>query len=608
MKTEWKSANELITYLNTTYAKLHTTYEDYFWQSYMGDHSINNAKEDAQTARDAFRSNESLKNSVEIFIKKSSGTIIERLRYWNHFFSVYQVPEIAKKLKQKIAILETSIEKKRSIRKEGYIDPSTTMFVKKSENAMRGLSVTENSEDIRKACFVAMQELAENAIDDYVTLVGLRNEFARVIGYEDFYDYKLQLEEGMTKKELFTLWDSIYDKTKYAFSDIRALEKKEKPGLRKPWNFGFMMAGSFVKEEDPYYPFDQALSRWGTSFAALGISFQNGSLVLDLLDRKGKYSNGFCHWPELVRFNDKKRISGRAQLTCNVVQGIPGQSDQGYDTLFHEGGHAAHFLNTEMKDVCMNHEYPPMSTAWAETQSMFLDTVCSSIEWKSRYAKNDSDKIYPFELFEKMLLKLHILSPLGMMSIIGVCEFEKEIYESKKLTKEKVRSIAIKTSKKFSDKSVDSLSFLNIPHIYSWESACSYQGYGLAQLALAQWREYFFKKYGYVVDNPCIGKEMKQVWKYGSSKTFPQLVKLATGRKLSATPYIKTITRSIPRTLKLAKERIETLTKKPIYKKPINLDAYISLVHGKEVVATNTKSFEDMAEKYSVWLKKQKKL
>lgn len=606
MKTEWKTAKALLEYLNSTYSELHTAYEELFWVSYMGDHSVNPTKDEAQNNKEKFLTDEKLSEAVNIFLSKSASSTKESLLQWKKFLDCYQVPVETKMLKQKITELETLIEKKRATRKEGYSDPITKKFIKKSENAMRGMMVTENDELVRKALFDAMQDLAQTVVDEYITLVTLRNEFARTVGYEDFYAYKLDLEEGMSKKELFDLWDSIYDKTNYAFQDIRALEKKGKPGLRKPWNFGFMMSGSFMKEEDPYYPFNQALTRWGQSFAALGISFKQGTLVLDLLDREGKYSNGFCHWPELVQFKAGKRIPARAQLTCNVVQGIPGQSDQGYDTLFHEGGHAAHLLNCEMKNVCVNHEFPPMSTAWAETQSMFLDTVCSSIEWQTRYAKNDSGEVYPFELFERRVRELHVTSPLGMMGIMSVCVFEKSIYEEKNLTPEKVLTIARSVSKKYGDKSESSLTLLNIPHIYSWDSSCSYQAYGLAQLGLQQWREYFFKKYGYIVDNPQIGKEMKKVWAFGSSKTFPELIKIATGKKLSATPYIKAVTRSISTTMKLAKERISTLAKKPYYTKPVDMNVVIKMVSGKDVIATNKKSFEDMARTYAAWLDTQK--
>ena len=37
---------------------------------------------------------------------------------------------------------------------------------------------------------------------------------------------------------------------------------------------------------------------WGRSFAAMGIQYKGATMTLDLLDRKGKYSNGFCHWPQ----------------------------------------------------------------------------------------------------------------------------------------------------------------------------------------------------------------------------------------------------------------------------------------------------------------------
>ena len=121
-----------------------------------------------------------------------------------------------------------------------------------------------------------------------------------------------------------------------------------------------------------------------------------------------------------------------------------------------------------------------MSTAWAETQSMFLDTVFSSLEWETRYARNKYGEPYPIDLFERRAKKLYPLWPLGMRGIMYVMNFEKEIYEAKNLTEEKVKAIARKIFKKYMDMSEDSLSILNVPHIYSWESIASYHGYGLA--------------------------------------------------------------------------------------------------------------------------------
>ena len=338
---------------------------------------------------------------------------------------------------------------------------------------------------------------------------------------------------------------------------------------------------------------------WGLN---LGIDFKGGSLNLDLLDRKGKYNNGFCHWTDLVHFKNGKRIPGKSNFTCNVVNEQVGSGIQGHVTLFHEGGHSAHMLATEQKEVILNHEYAPMATSWAETQSMFLDTLFSSIEWKMRYAKNKNMETYPFELFERKVKKLNVLQPSQMNSIIFVSQFEREIYEEKNLTVEKVLSIAKKNYKKYFDMSVDSLSALNIPHIYSWESSASYHGYGLAELALYQWRDYFFKKYGYIVDNYQVGKEMAKVWKLGAAKKFKEFVIIATGKKLSADAFLKEVTLPADKVVKRAKERIKRLETVKAYSKPVNLNATIRMVHGKEEIANNKKSFEDMALKYKKWM------
>ena len=594
-------ANKFLDQLNKEYTKLHKTYEDLFWLSYMGNHSVNKKKDQALAKRDAFRANPAFIQKINKLLPEANSEEKRRLGLWLIFFNCYQSPKDALPLKNKIQKLESALLKKQAIRKEGYIDPKTKKFIPASSVKMRTMIVTHDNEKMRKACFEAREKLATEFISEYVKMVKLRNEYARKLGYADFYDYKVQREDGMTKEELFGIFEDIYEKTKYANEDIRKLEKSM-PGLRKPWNFSYMMSGDFTKEEDQYFQFGEALVRWGRSFAALGIDFKDSKLQLDLLDRKGKWNNGFCHWPGLVQFVNGKRKSGSSNFTCNVVFGQIDSGFQGMHTLFHEGGHAAHILNIQEQDVCVAHEYAPMSMSWAETQSMFMDTMFSSIEWRTRYALNAKGEPYSLDLFKRKIKKLSPLRPLGLNGIMFVTNFERQIYETKNLTAEKVKNIARKNYRKYYDRSEDSLSALNVPHIYSWESSGSYHGYGLAELALEQWRKYFYDKYGYIVDNPRVGAEMSKVWALGASKTFKEFVMAATGKKLSAEAILEDMTASPGALIQRGAKRIQRLKEVRPYMKPVKFGAFVRMVSGKKLIADNHKSFEDMAQKYKKWL------
>lgn len=594
--------------LNAGHLKLHRAFEEAFWLFKMGDHAVKGAMNDAEKARDAFRADARNLERVRAAISDSatSPKEIERLRIWEDFFKLYQTPAELMPLKAEIGELEKDIEQKFATAKEGYIDPHTNAFVPASKVAMRMMMRTNDDEAVRKACFDALEKMATLALGEYVAVVRLRNEFARALGFDDYYAYHVHVSEGMAKEQIFKLFSEIYERTKYGLEDIRKLEAERMPGLRKPWNFDYMMAGSFTLEENPYYDFADALLRWGRSFAALGIDFQGGTLQLDLLQRGGKFNNGFCHYPDLVHFESGNRYPGAADFTCNVVYGQPGAGEQGHNTLFHEGGHAADRLASEQEETCLNTEWPPASNAWAETHSQFMDTMFSSIEWRTRYAKNKEGLPYPLDLFERKVRKLRILAPMSLYGIMFVSEFEKIVYETEDLDAEKVVRIAKDMRRKYMDYTEDSLWALTVPHIYSSDSSAYSHAYGLAELALEQWRDYFYEKYGYIVDNPSVGKEMREVWKLGSLKTFGEFVKLATGKELSADGFIQNATMDADAYVARGKERIARLASVHEWNGPVQLNAVIKMVHGKETVADNSVSFEAMAEQYASWLNAQK--
>ena len=113
---------------------------------------------------------------------------------------------------------------------------------------------------------------------------------------------------------------------------------------------------------------------------------------LDLLVRKGKYENGFMHGPvpPFVR-----QGNGCRRASTSPAWRSRGSGAYGLNTLFHEGGHAAHFANIRQNAPCFSQEFPPTSMAYAETQSMFCDSLLDDADWLKRYAKTPPAKRCP---------------------------------------------------------------------------------------------------------------------------------------------------------------------------------------------------------------------
>ena len=58
-----------LTQLNDEYRVLHTSYENLFWLSYMGDHSRDDEMNQAQQAADAFRSSVVYAQQIDTYLR-----------------------------------------------------------------------------------------------------------------------------------------------------------------------------------------------------------------------------------------------------------------------------------------------------------------------------------------------------------------------------------------------------------------------------------------------------------------------------------------------------------------------------------------------------------
>ncbi len=582
----------------------------------MGDHSIDDAYQTAQTELENFKTNTSYTEQVDKYFDEVDASttakagqtgsawqeeLKTRLEHRKYFFSLNATPEHIKALKEKVNAYETQLQSDMANWDTGYIDPKTGERIIATNSKMRLIFATDSDEQVRKAAWEWMQKTAADFVPQFIQLVKRRNEIARAMGYENFYEFKAQTEERMSSREIYNLFDEVYRQVSPKFDEITPLEK-ELPNLRKPWNFSYLMAWDFTKEEDQYFPLGEVIRPWAETFTALGINYQGAKMKLDLLERKGKYNNGFCHQPMPTHYDSNgQKITGMTNFTCTAIPGQLGSGSLTGNTLFHEGGHAAHFSNMEQQDMILNTEYAPMGVAWAETQSMFCDTIFSSVERRTRYAKNTEWKPYPFELFERKVRKLHKIASRSILSIAAIVKFEQELYTANEedLTPEWVISLAKFLSLKYFGYSQADLWILTVPHIYAWSSSAYYHGYGMATMALHQFRNYFHEKYGYIVDNPVVGELLTKGRNYGSSLGFKELIKTLIGQDFSAQPYIDVLLKSEDEIIETAKERIAKLESVPKSEGEINLNAEIELRDGKTLIASSTEGFDTMCQKFN---------
>lgn len=76
----------------------------------------------------------------------------------------------------------------------------------------------------------------------------------------------------------------------------------------------------------------------------MGISYENSVMNLDLLERKNKHDNGFCHWPRVAWVRpDGSFQPAMTNFTSCADPKTVGSGLAACKVLFHEAGHAAHF-------------------------------------------------------------------------------------------------------------------------------------------------------------------------------------------------------------------------------------------------------------------------
>jgi len=596
--------------LNTSYLAVHRNKENFFWDTYMGlsdDHAGSTAAE-AQWIN--YLSESSTIGDIEKQIKLAEAIsdpqekqqTITGLQGWLAMFRAHAMEsDETKQQKQALIEYESTLFEK----KQKHVMTYTNEKGETCEGSLPVLSsVIRSSDDqaTRQSAHTALIDLEQWLLENgFIELVKKRNAFARSLGHDNFFDYSVLKTEHMSSETLFSILDD-FEKQTAAINQASLNNLKQEKGEQAlmPYNFAYSFAGDVMRELDQYVPFSQSLKRWVESFGRLNISYSGAALTLDLLDRKGKYPNGFCHGPIPSYYDQGQWVAAKVNFTSNAKPDQIGSGYDGINTLFHEGGHAAHFSNVKMNSPCFSMEFAPTSMAYAETQSMFCDSLLTDADWLKTYALNAQGEAVPDSVIQSMISSKQPFKAYGERSILVVPYFERALYAltDDQLTPQGITDLARAMEQKILGLACSPRPMLAIPHLLSDESACSYQGYLLAHMAVYQTRAYFMEKFGYLTDNPKIGPLLAEhYWHKGNSVNHNDGIKSLTGEGFNPKYLADACNLTAQQAWQAQQQKIESLSTRTVADvQP--LDASINIVDGSTVIASNSLSDERMCQDF----------
>lgn len=383
---------------------------------------------------------------------------------------------------------------------------------------------TEKNPNIRQKALAANIKAGDVIADDLVELVKMRNDYAKLKGYDNYFEYSVKENYDIEPENLEQLLNGVYAKVSDVCKNLSDKRKKElsqsfgiKQSELRDFHYGLLTEKSSEGEVNNYFKTkEQVVEIAQKTYFEMGYDIENMGITLDLFPRENKNTHGFAF---CIKPGKDARIL--ANLTNNA---------KSLDTILHELGHCVYDIgiDTKLPFVEQDCSSPVMTEAIAmmmgdlpKTESMLAHLV-------------------PEEILNHFMNELKEDDARFVARSLEIINFEKEMYKN---PEQDLKLLWKKMKQKylFRDENTEiNNEWATIPHYLSHPGY--YQNYFRAALLKAQIYSAMKKELGEITKNKRSAKYLNEnLFKYGSSVPEQDLIIKLTGKPLSEDDFCERI-------------------------------------------------------------------
>lgn len=398
-----------------------------------------------------------------------------------------------------------------------------------NDNQIEEILRTSDDNDLRRRAWEGSKEVGALVASRVREIVRLRNAAAVDLGYADYFQMALALQEipeewlFSTLGELEQLTDARYRRWK---DDLDG-RVRERFGVDKvmPWHYSDPFFQTLPPEGritlDPFLEKLDAVTLARDTFGRWGMDLERVMELSDLYPRENKCQHAFCI--------DIDRSTKDVRILANVVPG-----ERWTEVMLHESGHAAY-------DISIDKQLPYLlrraaHTFVTEAIALLSGRLVRDVTWLTEIAGAPKDEV------EQIVHRLRAATAAQNLQfsrwVLVVTNFERELYADPEADLDTLWWDLVER-----DQLVERPPGRRAPDwaakIHIAVAPAYYHNYLLGDLLASQLFQTIQRECGGFVGNKDAGEFLKErVFRHGSLLRWDVLVEQATGRGLTAGDFV----------------------------------------------------------------------